>query len=242
MSLFLLAAGLLLLIVVLAFLHWFSRTAPADLARAMRTFVATIAALAGTGLVLTGRWGLAMIALMAMIAALRSLRQSAPASPFGEPDEGGRTSSVATDTLEMTLDHHTGELDGTVTGGPHAGRSLASLGLSDLLQLLLHCRIEDPSSVALLETYLDRRFPDWRERSFGDDDFAHGRGGGGGGEPAMDEARACDILGLRPGASEEEIKAAHRRLMTRLHPDHGGSNYLAAEINRAKDYLLGRRA
>jgi curved DNA-binding protein CbpA len=49
------------------------------------------------------------------------------------------------------------------------------------------------------------------------------------------------ILGLAPGADEVAIKAAHHRLMTQVHPDHGGSNYLATKINRARDVLLGRR-
>ncbi len=50
---------------------------------------------------------------------------------------------------------------------------------------------------------------------------------------------AYRVLGLPPGASREEIKAAHRRLMQRVHPDHGGSDELAARVNKAKDLLLG---
>jgi hypothetical protein len=146
---------------------------------------------------------------------------------------------VTTDTLRMELDHRTGELDGEVLSGRYGGRSLASLGLSDLLELLAECQREDPRSVALLETYLDRRAPDWRSHVAGD--AGGGQANDAAGTGAMDEATACSILGLAPGASADEIKAAHRRLMTKLHPDHGGSSYLAAQLNQAKDYLLGRQ-
>jgi curved DNA-binding protein CbpA len=58
----------------------------------------------------------------------------------------------------------------------------------------------------------------------------------------MDEATALDILGLERGADEPAIRAAHRRLMSRVHPDHGGSDWLAARINQARDFLLKNRA
>ena len=157
----------------------------------------------------------------------------------GNGASGGRSSEVTTDTLRMQLDHATGELQGEVLRGPFAGRVLDSLGLSDLLDLLAHCQREDPRSVPLLETYLDRRQGDWRTHAGAGAEA--GQDGGSAAPGGMDEATALSVLDLEPGASEAEIKAAHRRLMNRLHPDHGGSGYLAAQLNQAKDFLLRRR-
>jgi DnaJ domain len=141
----------------------------------------------------------------------------------------------------MQLDHCTGDLDGEVLQGRFAGRSLASLGLAELLALIADCQRDDPRSVPLIETYLDRRQPDWRDHAAGDGERAE-QTAASAAASAMDEATAWSVLGLAPGASEAEIKAAHRRLMTKLHPDHGGSGYLAAQLNQAKDRLLRGRS
>ncbi|MEZ5907108.1 MAG: DnaJ domain-containing protein [Geminicoccaceae bacterium] len=131
----------------------------------------------------------------------------------------------------MRLDRATGEVDGAVRQGRFAGSELGDLGLGELLELLAEAGRTDPQSSSLLEAYLDRRFPDWRE--------AAQEGPAAAGGAGMDEQQALDILGLQKGAGPDEIKEAHRRLMTKVHPDSGGSNFLAAQINRAKDLLLG---
>jgi hypothetical protein len=205
-----------------------------DLAHALKTFGAAFAALAGTGLLFTGRFGLALVTLGATAMAVRAFWRG----PRGADSmRGGSTgSSVETELLAMRLDHVTGEVDGRVKRGPAAGRELSSLGQSSLLELLEHARRDDPPSVPLLEAYLDRRFPDWRIEQ----EEAAAAAAAAAAPSAMDERMALEILGLAAGASEAEIKNAHRQLMSRLHPDHGGSPYLAAQLNRARDFLLGR--
>lgn len=202
-----------------------------DLAHALKSFTAAFTALAGTGLLFTGRFGLAMVTLGATAMAVRALWRG----PRGADPMTGSTgagSSVETDLLAMRLDHATGEVDGRVKRGQAAGRELSTLGQASLLELLDEARRDDPRSVPLLEAYLDRRMPDWRDHQT---ETAPAAGA------AMDERTALEILGLAPGASEAEIKAAHRELMARVHPDHGGSSYLAAQLNQARDYLLKRQ-
>lgn len=148
----------------------------------------------------------------------------------------GQKSQVRSQFIEMTLDHDTGALNGRIIAGPEAGRVLDEFTLDELITL---ARSFDAESWSLLEGYLDRRFPAWREN-------AQGAGAGGrssedrraapGGKMTTDEA--YQILGLKPGAGREEISRAHRGLMKKLHPDQGGSTYLAARVNEAKDTLL----
>ena len=161
---------------------------------------------------------------------------------------GSQSSTVTTDFLRMTLDHDTGTMTGTVLRGQYAGLRIEEMGVGDLIALLRECRAADEESARLVEAYLDRLHSDWRE------ELASGRAGSAGGSGAgsgSSEARASGgdmtvdeayrILGLAPGATPEQIKEAHHRLMVKLHPDHGGSDYLATQINRARDVLLRSR-
>lgn len=156
---------------------------------------------------------------------------------WGSQRSPGQSSRVRSAFLDMTLDHDSGRLSGQVVAGEHAGRSLDDFGLSELVTI---GSAFDAESLALLESYLDRRFPAWREN-------AERKGAGrqrtdprGAASGKMTEQEAYQILGLQPGASEDEISRAHRSLMKKLHPDQGGSTYLASRVNEAKDTLLRR--
>ncbi|KIZ40598.1 MULTISPECIES: DnaJ domain-containing protein [Rhodopseudomonas] len=144
----------------------------------------------------------------------------------------GQTSQVRSQFIEMTLNHDSGDMSGQIVAGPHAGQSLDAFDLPALAQMLTGF---DAESCALLESYLDRRFPAWRQNAQGD---AAGRQGRESSSSKMTTEEAYQILGLQPGAGRDEIAHAHRTLMKKLHPDQGGSTYLAARVNAAKDTLL----
>ncbi|KQW22708.1 molecular chaperone DnaJ [Afipia sp. Root123D2] len=147
----------------------------------------------------------------------------------------GQQSQVRSKFVEMTLDHDTGALEGRLTAGPEAGRVLDEFTLDELLAL---ARGFDGESWALLESYLDRRFPAWRQDAHDATagGFREDRGAAPSGKMTPEEA--YQILGLQSGATRDEISRAHRSLMKKLHPDQGGSTYLAARVNEAKDTLL----
>src|SRR5262249_23533969 len=121
-----------------------------------------------------------------------------------------------------------------ILAGRYEGMSLDAVEATTLIGLLGEI---DEESRALLATYLDRRSPGWREHAQGD--AAAGQGSAPRGGP-MTHEEAYQILGLQPNATAEEIGRAHHALMKKLHPDHGGTTYLAARINEAKDVLLRR--
>jgi DnaJ domain len=144
----------------------------------------------------------------------------------------GQASRVRSQFLDMSLDHDSGALNGQIVAGPNAGHSLDEFDLPQLTAIISGF---DAESVSLLESYLDRRFPAWRQDAQGD---AAGRQSRPASSGKMTDEEAYQILGLQPGAKRDEIGRAHRALMKKLHPDQGGSTYLAARVNEAKDTLL----
>ena len=136
--------------------------------------------------------------------------------------------------LEMRLDHSSGAMTGTILSGAYAARAVETLSRPELISLREELARDDPDGVSLLEAYLDRRFAGWREA---DQRQRQRRGGDG----AMSRREAFEVLGLAEGAAAADIIRAHRTLMKKFHPDHGGSTTLAARVNQAKDVLMQRQ-
>jgi hypothetical protein len=191
----------------------------------------TVAAVMAFG----GRFGTAVILVGLGVSAI-TIGRIGPFDLGARRRRQGSTSTVRSAFLDMTLDHDSGTMTGTVSAGRYAGKALDELTEPSLRELLEEVA-GDGDSVALLEGYLDRRFPGWREHVEGDE---APRARSAADTSAMTDKQAYEILGLSAGASETEIRAAHRRLMKAVHPDQGGSTFLAAKINQAKDWLLGR--
>ena len=150
---------------------------------------------------------------------------------------GGAANSIRTPLLSAEIDRQTGALRGEVLAGPLQGRPIEGLTRQEAVALLRLAAGQDRLAAGLLEADLDRRFAGWRQ----DFEFDANAGQAAAAQPGVMSAQeAYQILGLQPGAAPEDIRAAYRALMKKLHPDQGGTSYLAARINEAKDILLGR--
>lgn len=226
-------------VVVLFLVLWggnaFSKIDPKQAARLVRALGGVAAVLFAGFLALRGEFGIA-IPVGAFGLGLLGWVSFWPASLAGRTRKStGQASRVRTAHLEMELDHDSGAMHGRILTGRYQGTPLDALDVPALIGLLGEV---DGDSRDLLAAYLDRRSPGWRENT------QHDAGAGGSTRPAssgkMTEEEAYQILGVQPGASADDISRAHRSLMKKLHPDQGGSTYLAARVNEAKDVLLRR--
>jgi hypothetical protein len=226
------AALVLVAVTTLWLLRRFVEADPAKLARGLQQFllalgfsVAGMAVIVGlmserVPVVLAGVGGLGAMWIFAARWSRRG-RQATKAA-----------SAVVTDYLDLRSDQWTGTITGQVRQGGFQGRALADLSRPELVTLWRECRAADEPGARLLETYLDRLAPGWRQESV--------ERGGTAVAATMTRADAYAVLGLEPGASDRDIEEAHRRLMRKLHPRQGGSSYLADQINLARKLLLGR--
>ena len=154
---------------------------------------------------------------------------------YGGAAAAGQTSRVTTAVLVMSLDHDSGRMDGEITDGTYSGKHLSELSTEELKAFYRFCQSRDAQAVQILEAYIQReRLDEWQDQPCSDYSQAENHAG------TLKADEAWEILGLEAGASRKEIIEAHRRLMSRLHPDKGGSNYLAAKINEARNILLDK--
>ena len=230
------ALGIAALILVLMLIRALVTTDPKTLVRIVRYTGAMGLGVITVLLALTGRMAPALF-LGSMAWGLATGGHIWPAGwlhysggHWGKRASSGAT-SVRANWVEMQLDHETGEMHGTVLKGAHAGTALDQIDRVQIVAIYREAAADDPESARLIEAYLDRRFgPEWRAELGGETRTPDS-------EP-MSRDEALKVLGLKHGASEDEVRSAHRRLMLQIHPDRGGSDYLAAKINQARNALL----
>jgi hypothetical protein len=209
-------------------LGWFPKVDAAKLALLIRKSGVVLAVFA-VAMIATRNIGLALLGSMLTY----SFMQKTGWIPGGGAKRTvtGSVSTVRTAYLEMSLNHATGVMSGRLLKGRFAGRALSDFTAAERLDCFAELRANDPQGAQLFEAYFDRMSPGWNSSA--------GQSGQRG-APArgMGLEEAYLVLGLNPGATRDEVQAAHRNLMKRYHPDQGGSNYLAAKVNEAKDVLL----
>lgn len=221
--------ALLALMVVLQFTR---NSTPRKLARLMRWVIGGLLVAVSALFALRGQVGLVTFTGPVAYMILRYGRIGNFSFEGTEVSEDNE-SAVRSRFISMTLDHDTGEVSGRVIAGRFRGRDLFNLDEIET-RMLLDEVARDSDSLSLLETWLDKNRAGWREY--------FGGSGGTQDAPAGDpDAEAYEVLGLKAGATAEEIRAAHKRLMMGVHPDQGGSTYLASKINAAKDRLLKKK-
>jgi hypothetical protein len=220
----------LLLLFVGLCLFWFVLNNPAPKSAAVLTQAGPVILMAVGALLTFFKRG--MIGMPLLFLGLSWWRRNRSTRPIDY--SGGQKTKVRSADLEMELDHDTGDIDGRVLTGRLQGTLLSSLSEEELLALYQEIS-SDGESVALLVSFLDRYHPNWRDSV---DPDSYGKQETGSGFDNMSRQEAYQILGVEPGASQQEIYQAWRRLIKGVHPDHGGSAFLTAKINAAKDVLM----
>lgn len=221
---------IIILFFTLFVLFWLILVSPPQKSAAILTNSGPLTLIAVGSLLTVLRRGMIGVPMIALgFSWWRHNRSRRPAT-----SSGGQKSTVRSASLEMELDHDTGEMDGRVLTGTMEGVRLSSLSEEEVL-LLYREICSDADSAALLASYLDRYHPHWRER-VNPDSSSEQEGAAGLGQ--MTKQQAYLILGLEPGASQEDIHQAWRRLIKGVHPDGGGSAFLTAKINAARDALM----
>ncbi len=230
--------GVVLLSVASFLARWYVNAPTAQARQAAK--LALGLAVGGVALLLLTRTGLPLLVggLVSLAPMLLGLRAALRRAKAGQGPRAGGASTVMSAWFEMSLNHDTGDISGRIRRGANVGRALDDLDEAELDALAAACR-GDMNSSRLLSAYMARRFGrDEAANDFDGEDDASARNGRSGG---MTEGEALAVLGLEAGAGVDAINAAYRRLIALAHPDRGGSAYLAAQVNSARDLLLHRR-
>ena len=227
--------------------RWYVNASPQSILRVFKWIAVIGCIMIGILIILTRQFTWSAFMLLALLPWFLRARQASRmaknwsrmtnSAAGGSGAAPGQTSEIETKYLRMFLDHDTGEMNGDVIIGEFSGKTLRNLSFEDLIRLFDEVRGEK-NSMQVLAAYIERYHGDaWRESNYFTESMDSGIEDTSG---LMTQKEAFKVLGLEEGASSDEIKAAHRRLMSKLHPDHGGSNYLATKLNEAKDLLLGQ--
>lgn len=233
---------LLLFLLIMAYaIYRYKRMSPDEKRRALKWFLIVGIGGALVVMVATGRLSWLFAALGALVAVVPRLVRMALSfgptlMPFLKRYQQNKQSNMQTDFVKLQINMLTGEFQGEVLKGEFAGRKLQQMNEAELKQLLALFEGEDRESAALLAAYLNNVHPEWSHAGTNSDDYAYQSSS----DMPVQEAR--DILGVEETASSDEINMAHKRLMQKMHPDRGGSDYLAQQINRARDCLLKNMA
>jgi len=216
---------------------WFVSAEPKTLARVLKWVLFAVVGIVALFFILSGRFIWVLWLLPVLLPWIMRLRAAATTvknySRVSSRGGSGQGSTVMSEYLEMHLDHDSGDMDGIIRKSTHEGARLSDLSAEQLAALYDEYAVKDGESARLLAAFLDRMYPEWRRQGAdeGGDAFTESAGN-------MSRSEAFRILGLGDDADDAEIKAAHHRLIAGLHPDRGGSAYLAAKINEARDVLL----
>jgi hypothetical protein len=221
--------------------RWWVQADPRQLLKALRWAGAVIGLVLLAFIVLSGRWSWLPALLFTALPWLIRARALNTMHKNARGPRPGQSSQITTRFLRMELDHDSGEMAGDVTAGQFSGRSLDQMNLGELIELWRECAAEDEQSRLVLENYLDRSHPEWRSVAGAGprEETAGDRSDSPWATTGMSADEACEILGVAQGATSEDIESAYRRVMKSAHPDHGGSDWMAAKVNQAKDILLG---
>ncbi len=221
--------------------RWWAQADPRQILKALRWTGAAVGLVLLVVIVFSGRWSWLPAVLVLGIPWLRRFSALNTMRKNARGPRSGQSSEISTRFLRMELDHDSGEMTGEVTGGQFAGRGLLELNLGELIELWRECAAGDEQSRLVLENFLDRGHPEWRSvAGVGPREETSGaRSDSPWANTGMSADEACEILGVPASASPEDIENAYRRVMKSAHPDHGGSDWMAAKVNQAKDVLLG---